>query len=108
MPITLTETAAQQVRSNLSSRGRGTGLRLGIKTTGCSGLAYVIDYADEVSMDDTVYTSRGVKVVIDSGSIGYLDGTEIDFQSNGLSSSFKFNNPNAADECGCGESFTVE
>ena len=108
MAITLTETAAEQVLSNLSSRGRGAGLRLGIKTTGCSGLAYVIEYADDVRAEDTVYTSRGVKVVIDRDSIRYLEGTKIAVQSDGLSSSFRFDNPNAADECGCGESFTVK
>ena len=107
MAITLTETAAEQVRSSLLSRGRGKGLRLAVKTTGCSGMAYVVDYADEVLADDTVYTSLGVKVMIDVESLGYLEGTEIDFQSDGLSSSFTFKNPNAADECGCGESFTV-
>ena len=107
MAITLTETAAEQVRSSLALRGRGEGLRLGVKTTGCSGMAYVIEYADEVLTGDTVYTSLGVKVVIDVDSLGHLEGTEIDFQNDGLSSSFKFKNPNAADECGCGESFTV-
>ena len=107
MAITLTETAAEQVRSSLLSRGRGKGLRLAVKTTGCSGLAYVVEYADEVLTGDTVYTSLGIKVMIDVESLGYLEGTEIDFQSDGLSSSFKFKNPNAADECGCGERFTV-
>ena len=107
MAITLTETAAEQVRSSLLSRGRGKGLRLAVKTTGCSGLAYVVEYADEVLTGDTVYTSLGIKVMIDVESLGYLEGTEIDFQSDGLSSSFKFKHPNEADDCGCGESFTV-
>ena len=106
MAITLPETAAEQVRSSLLSRGRGKGLRLAVKTTGCSGMAYVVEYADEVLSGDTVYTSLGVKVMIDVESLGYLEGTEIDFQSDGLSSSFKFKTPIAADECGGGESFT--
>ena len=96
------------MRTHLQSRGRGEGLRLGIKTTGCSGLAYVVDYADEVGATDNVYTSRGIKVIVDDSSVAYLDGTEIDFAADGLSAAFYFNNPNVVDECGCGESFTVK
>ena len=108
MAITLTEAAATRVRTYLSSRGRGQGLRLGVKTTGCSGLAYVVDFADEVGDEDTVYSSQGINVIVAGDSIKYLDGTEIDYQEDGLSATFKFRNPNVADECGCGESFTVD
>ena len=107
MAISLTLSAAERVRSHLRSRGYGEGLRLGVKTTGCSGFAYVVDYADNVSDHDKVFTSHGVKVIVDDTSIGYLDGTEVDFQKDGLSSAFTFKNPNVQDECGCGESFTV-
>ncbi|HBP85989.1 MAG: iron-sulfur cluster assembly accessory protein [Proteobacteria bacterium TMED51] len=107
MAITLTEAAAQRVSDHLESRGHGEGLRLGVKTTGCSGLAYVVDFADEISPEDQVFTSRGVKVIVDGDSIKYIDGTEIDFASDGFSTAFRFKNPNVADECGCGESFTV-
>ena len=107
MAISLTEAAAERVRSHLYSRGYGEGLRLGVKTTGCSGFAYVVDYADKVGNDDKVFLSHGVKVIVDDTSIKYLDGTEIDFQKDGLSSTFRFKNPNVQDECGCGESFTV-
>ena len=107
MAITLTQAAAQRVADHLASRGHGEGLRLGVKTTGCSGLAYVVDFADEISSDDQVFTSLGVKVIVDGESIGYIDGTEIDFTSDGLSTAFRFKNPNVVDECGCGESFTV-
>ncbi len=108
MAITLTEAAATRVRTYLNSRGRGQGLRLGVKTTGCSGLAYVVDFADEVGDEDKVYSSQGINVIVAGDSIKYLDGTEIDYQEDGLSAAFKFRNPNVADECGCGESFTVD
>ena len=108
MAITLTEAAAGRVREYLSARGYGEGLRLGVKTTGCSGLAYVVDYADKIDEKDSVHSSQGVNVIVDSDSMKYLDGTEIDYQGDGLSAVFKFKNPNAKDECGCGESFTVD
>jgi iron-sulfur cluster assembly protein len=108
MAITLTDAAAERVRTHLQSRGRGEGLRLGVKTTGCSGLAYVVDYADEVGATDQVFTSRGIKVIVDDSNVVFLDGTEIDFAADGLSAAFHFNNPNVVDECGCGESFTVK
>ena len=108
MAITLTKAAAGRVREYLGVRGYGEGLRLGIKTTGCSGLAYVVDYADKIEEKDSVHFSEGVNVIVDSESMKYLDGTEIDYQIDGLSSVFKFKNPNVKDECGCGESFTVD
>ena len=108
MAITLTEAAAGRVREYLSERGYGEGLRLGVKTTGCSGLAYVVDYADKIDEKDSIHSSQGVNVIVDSDSMKYLDGTEIDYQVDGLSAVFKFKNPNSKDECGCGESFTVD
>jgi len=108
MAITLTKAAAGRVQEYLNMRGYGEGLRLGVKTTGCSGLAYVVDYADEIGEQDSVYSSQGVSVIVDSDSMKYLDGTEIDYQVDGLAAVFKFKNPNAKDECGCGESFTVD
>lgn len=107
MSINLTEVAAQRVRSFLENRGKGIGLRLGIKTTGCSGMAYVIEFVDELDENDTVFESQGVKIVVDPKSMVYLDGTEVDFAKEGLNEGFQFKNPNAKDECGCGESFTV-
>ncbi len=107
MAITLTESAAGRVRDYLQRRGKGEGLRIGVRTSGCSGKAYVIEYADRIEPDDKVYESHGVKVIIDSKSLVYLDGTEVDFAREGLSEGFKFNNPNVKDSCGCGESFNV-
>ena len=107
MAITLTEAAAAHVRKTLDSRGKGVGLRLGVKTSGCSGLAYVVDYADEVNDDDVVFDDTGVKVVVDSKSLAFLDGTEIDFARDGLNSGLTFHNPNVKDQCGCGESFNI-
>jgi len=107
MGITLTETAAARVRSFLAKRGKGEGLRLGVRTSGCSGMAYVIEYADQIEPQDLVYESHGVKVIVDPKSLVYLDGTELDFAREGLNEGFKFNNPNVKDACGCGESFNV-
>ncbi|MBW4047563.1 MAG: iron-sulfur cluster assembly protein IscA [Proteobacteria bacterium] len=107
MPITLTESAAKHVTNYLAQRGKGVGVRLGVKTTGCSGLAYKLEYADVVSPEDQVFESYGVKVLIDPKSLTYLDGTELDFVREGLQQGFKFNNPNERDRCGCGESFRV-
>ena len=107
MAVSLTEVAAQRVQSFLDARGSGVGLRLGVKTTGCSGMAYVLEFVDETQDDDQVFESFGVKVIIDPKSLVYLDGTEVDFQKEGLNEGFKFQNPNEADQCGCGESFTV-
>ncbi|HID48522.1 MAG TPA: iron-sulfur cluster assembly protein IscA [Chromatiales bacterium] len=107
MSISLTESAAERVKNFLASRGKGIGLRLGVKTTGCSGMAYVLEFVDEIEPNDKVFESNGVKVVIDPKSLLYLDGTEVDYGKEGLNEGFKFNNPNVKDQCGCGESFTV-
>lgn len=107
MAITLTEAAADRVSSFLKSRGNGIGVRLGVKTSGCSGLAYVLEFVDETDEGDEVFEDRGVKVIIDKKSLVYLDGTELDYGKEGLNEGFKFNNPNVKDECGCGESFKV-
>lgn len=107
MGISLTESAANRVRTFLMNRGKGIGLRLGIKTSGCSGLAYVLEFVDELNPDDQVFEQHGVKIIIDAKSLVYLDGTELDFVKEGLNEGFKFNNPNVKDECGCGESFHV-
>ena len=107
MAITLTETAAQRVKDFLASRGSGEGLRLGVKTTGCSGMAYVLEFADNPEEGDETFESQGVKIFVDAKSLLYLDGTELDFTKEGLNEGFKFNNPNEKDTCGCGESFTV-
>ncbi len=107
MPITLTDAAATHVKDYLSKRGKGIGLRLGVRTTGCSGMAYVLEFADDVAANDNVFEDNDVKVIIDDKSLVYLDGTELDFGKEGLNEGFKFNNPNVKDECGCGESFNV-
>ena len=107
MTITLTESAADRIKSFLDNRGKGVGLRLGVKTTGCSGMAYIIEFADEIDSDDNVFEDKGIKVLVDPKSLIYLDGTEVDFTKEGLNEGFKFNNPNVKDSCGCGESFTV-
>lgn len=107
MAITLTDAAANRVKDFLANRGKGEGLRLAVRTSGCSGMAYVIEFADVIEDEDTVYEDNGVKLIIDAKSLVYLDGTEVDFAKEGLSEGFKFNNPNAKDSCGCGESFNV-
>jgi iron-sulfur cluster assembly protein len=105
--IKLTEAAAGRIRNFIDSRGHGVGLRLGIKKTGCSGFAYVVNYADQVESEDVVFEDRGVKVVVDAESLRYIDGTVVDFIKQGLNEAFRFSNPNIKGECGCGESFTV-
>jgi iron-sulfur cluster assembly protein len=107
MAITLTDRAADHVRRYIEKRGKGVGLRLGVKTTGCSGLAYKLEFADEIQPEDQEFQSHGVRVLIDPKSLAYLDGTELDFVREGLNEGFKFNNPNEKDRCGCGESFNV-
>jgi iron-sulfur cluster assembly protein len=107
MSISLTSAAADRVRSFLSRRGHGLGLRVGVKKTGCSGFAYVVNYADQIGSDDLVFEDQGVKVIVDRESLGFIDGTQIDFVKQGLNEAFRFRNPNVKGECGCGESFTV-
>lgn len=107
MGISLSDSAANRVSSFLESRGKGEGVRLGVKTSGCSGLAYVLEFVDEIDEDDVVFEDKGVKVIIDKKSLVYLDGTELDYGKEGLNEGFIFNNPNVKNECGCGESFTV-
>ncbi|OTQ48088.1 MULTISPECIES: iron-sulfur cluster assembly protein IscA [Orbaceae] len=107
MAITLTDSAADRVQAFLANRGKGVGLRLGVKTSGCSGMAYVLEFADIINDDDSVFEDKDVKVIVDKKSLVYIDGTELDFVKEGLNEGFKFNNPNASNECGCGESFNV-
>ena len=107
MSITLSTAAADRVQRYMQKRGQGLGVRLGVKTTGCSGLAYVLEFVDTLNEDDTVFEDRAVKVIIDQKSLVYLAGTELDYEKNGLNEGFTFKNPNVKDECGCGESFTV-
>ena len=107
MPVTLTENAARHVSNYIAKRGKGIGLRLGVKTTGCSGLAYKLEFADAPNPEDQLFESHGVKVLIDPKSLAYLEGTELDYTREGLNEGFKFNNPNEKDRCGCGESFHI-
>ena len=107
MAVSLTSSAAERVKSYIDKRGHGVGLRVGVRKTGCSGYAYVIDYADAVGADDAVFEDGGVKVVVDAKSLELIDGTEVDFVRDGLNEAFKFRNPNVKGECGCGESFNV-
>jgi iron-sulfur cluster assembly protein len=107
MAVTLTDRAADHVQRYMAKRGKGIGLRLGVKTTGCSGFAYKLEFADETRDDDIQFESNGVRVLIDPKSLAYLDGTELDFVREGLNEGFKFQNPNEKDRCGCGESFNV-
>lgn len=107
MAITLTETAARHVGAQLARRGKGVGLRLGVRTSGCSGLAYKLEFADEAKPEDVTFASHGVTVLVDPKSLPYLDGTVLDFRKEGINEGFKFENPNVKAECGCGESFHV-
>ena len=107
MAVTLTPAAAQQVQQSLVKRGKGVGLRLGVKQSGCSGLAYVVDYADEILENDARFESDGVSVVVDQEQLKFLDGTSVDYRREGLNASFRFDNPNVTDACGCGESITT-
>jgi iron-sulfur cluster assembly protein len=107
MSVSLTEAAARHVTRYLTKRGKGVGVRLGVRTTGCSGLAYQLEYVDEFSGDDVVFEGHGVKVLVDPKSLAYIDGTELDFVREGLNEGFRFTNPNERDKCGCGESFRV-
>lgn len=107
MSVTLTEAAAKHVQKYLARRGKGVGLRLGVKTSGCSGMAYKLEFADQVEPDDKVWESFGVKVLVNEKSLPYLDGTELDYTREGLQEGFKFHNPNEKSRCGCGESFQI-
>ena len=107
MALTLTESAATHVQNFLAKRGKGVGLRIGVRTTGCSGMAYKLEFADAANADDLQFESRGVKLLVDPKSLQYIDGTELDYAREGLNEGFKFRNPNVKDECGCGESFNV-
>jgi iron-sulfur cluster assembly protein len=107
MTITLSEAAARQIQQSMEKRGSGVGLRLGVRTSGCSGMAYVLEFADEIEENDRVFESHGVKVIVNPKALFYLDGTELDFTREGLNEGFKFNNPNVKNQCGCGESFSV-
>ena len=107
MAISLTDSAASRIRSFIASRGGGLGLRLGVRKTGCSGFAYVVNYADETGPQDVVFEDRGVRVFVDRESLPLIDGTVVDFTQQGLNEAFRFRNPNVKGECGCGESFSI-
>ena len=107
MSVTLTESAANRVHSHIELKGEGEGLRVGVKTSGCSGYAYELDYAKEINENDLVFESHGVKVVVEDKHLAFLEGMEVDYVEDGLSSAFQFRNPNVTDSCGCGESFTT-
>ncbi len=107
MGVTLSESAAKHVANFIAKRGKGIGIRLGVKTSGCSGMAYKLEFADATEPDDIVFDTHGLKVLVDPKSLPYIDGTELDYTREGLNEGFKFNNPNVKDQCGCGESFQV-
>ena len=108
MAIQLTESAAKQIQAQLAKRGRGLGLRVGVKKVGCSGFAYTYDYADEVAPGDELFESHGTKVVVDGKSLDFLNGSTLDYVKEGLKQAYKFENPNVDAMCGCGESFSVK
>jgi iron-sulfur cluster assembly protein len=107
MSVTLSDKAALHVANYLTKRGKGLGLRLGVRTTGCSGMAYKLEFVDSANPDDTAFESNGITVFVDPKSLPYLEGTELDYVRDGLNEGFEFNNPNVKDQCGCGESFNV-
>ena len=107
MAVTMTERAAQRLSEFMARRGKGVALRLGVRTTGCSGLAYKLEYADQIDPGDQTFEMHGVRIVVDAKSLAFIDGTELDFVRDGLNEGFRFNNPNERDRCGCGESFRV-
>lgn len=107
MSISISEAAARHVTRYITKRGKGVGVRLGVRTTGCSGLAYKLEYADEIAPEDVVFEDNGVTVLVDPKSLAYIDGTELDFVREGLNEGFRFVNPNERDRCGCGESFRI-
>lgn len=107
MTISISNTAVQHVASQLAERGHGVGMRVGVKTTGCSGMAYVLEFVDKLDAGDQVFEEQGVKIIVDPKSLAYIDGTEMDFVKQGVNKGFEFKNPNAKGECGCGESFSI-
>jgi iron-sulfur cluster assembly protein len=107
MSITITENAANQIRKQIVKRGTGLGLRLGVKESGCTGFAYVLDYADELKEGDSAFEQSGIKVIINDQDMKFLQDIEVDYRTDGINAAFKFNNPNIKDSCGCGESFSV-
>lgn len=107
MAITMSERAVKHVRSQLQKRGSGIGVRLGVRTSGCSGLAYELEFVDTPESEDNIFDCDGIKVVVAPKSLVYLDGTELDFVREGLNEGFKFSNPNVKNQCGCGESFNI-
>lgn len=107
MAISISNTAAQHVADQLADRGHGIGIRVGVKTTGCSGMAYVLEFVDKIEVGDQVFEEQGVKIIVDPKSLAYIDGTEMDFVKQGVNEGFEFRNPNAKGECGCGESFSI-
>jgi len=107
MALTLTERAAKHIQKSMTQRGKGVGLRLGVRTSGCSGMAYILEFADKTEEQDQIFESQGIKIIVDPKSLVYIDGTELDFVREGLNEGFKFNNPNVKDQCGCGESFNI-
>ena len=107
MAISISQTAAEHVAGQLQSRGHGLGIRVGVKTTGCSGMAYVLEFVDELEVGDSVFENEGVKIIVDPKSLLYIDGTQMDYVKQGVNAGFEFRNPNAKGECGCGESFSV-
>ena len=108
MAVSLTESAARQIKKQLEKRGKGVGLKLGVRKSGCSGYAYTLDYSDDVKTDDEVFEGFGVKVIVQKNDLSYLDGIQLDYRREGINEAFQFNNPNVKGSCGCGESFTVE
>ena len=107
MAISITENAAQHVAEQLANSGHGLGIRVGVTTTGSSGMAYVLEFVDKLEAGDQVFENQGVKIVVGLKSLAYIDGTEMDFVKQGVNEGFEFSNPNAKGECGCGESFSV-
>ena len=107
MTISVTNSAAEYIASQLETRGHGLGIRVGVTTTGCSGMAYVLEFVDELKNGDEVFENQGIKIVVDQKSLVYVKGTEMDFVKQGVNEGFEFKNPNAKGECGCGESFSV-
>jgi iron-sulfur cluster assembly protein len=108
MAVSLTESAARQIKKQLDKRGKGVGLKLGVRKSGCSGYAYTLDYSDAVEGDDAVFEDFGVKVIVQKNDLPFIDGIQLDYRREGINEAFQFNNPNVTGSCGCGESFSVE